>query len=119
MIEEYHFGFIKIDGKTYNHDVLIGLDDKVGLWWRNQSHQIEKRDIEDVLNQKPEVIVIGAGELGAAMVSKEAREEITAKGIGLVVEPTMEAVRIFNDLKKIVSDGGQGKKVAGFFHLTC
>lgn len=119
MIEEYYFGFTKIDGQVYNHDIQVGLNDKVGLWWRNKSHEIGKRDIEEILSQKPEAIVIGTGELGAAVVSQEAREEIAAGGVQLVVEPTAEAVKIFNDLKKIKSDDGQGKKVAGLFHLTC
>jgi len=112
MIEEYSFGFIKIDGQVYNHDVQIGLDNKVKLWWRNQSHQIEKRDIEEVLSQKPEAVVIGTGELGVAKVSQAAREEITASGVKLIIEPTPEAIKIFNDL-------GKEKKVAGLFHLTC
>ena len=119
MIEEYSFGFIKISGQVYNHDVQIGLDNKVKLWWRNQGHQIEKRDIEEVLSQKPEAIVIGTGELGAAKVSQAAREEITASGVKLIIEPTPEAIKVFNDLRKDLPAGGQGKKVAGLFHLTC
>lgn len=112
MIEEYHFGSIKIDGETYNHDVQIGLDNEVKLWWRNQSHQIEKRDIEEVLSQNPEVIVIGTGEMGVAKISEEAQQETKAKSIELIIEPTSEAVKSFNSLKK-------EKKVAGLFHLTC
>ena len=112
MIEEYHFGSIKIDGETYNHDVQIGLDNKVKLWWRNQSHQIEKRDIEEVLSQNPETIVIGTGEMGVAKVSEKAQQEIKVKGIELIIEPTPEAIKTFNSLKK-------DKKVAGLFHLTC
>jgi hypothetical protein len=112
MIEEYYFGSIKIDGETYNHDVQIGLDNEIKLWWRNESHQIEKRDIEEVLGQNPEVIVIGTGEMGVAKISEEAQKEIKAKGIELIIEPTSEAVQTFNSLEK------KGK-VAGLFHLTC
>lgn len=119
MIEEYHFGSIKIDGETYNHDVQIGLDNEVKLWWRNESHQIEKRDIEEVLNQNPEVIVIGTGEMGVAKVNEEVQKNIQSQGISLVIEPTTEAIETFNSLKKDLPAGGQGKKVAGLFHLTC
>jgi hypothetical protein len=112
MIEEYHFGSIKIDGETYNHDVQIGLDNEVKLWWREESHRIEKRDIEEVLGQNPEVIVIGTGEMGVAKVAEELQKEIKVKGIELIIEPTSEAVQTFNSLKK-------DKKVVGLFHLTC
>lgn len=112
MIEEYRFGSIKIDGKRYDYDVQIGLDNKVKLWWRNQSHQIEKRDIEEVLNQNPEAIVIGTGEMGVAKISEETQQEIKAKGIELIIKLTPEAVESFNFLKN-------KKKVAGLFHLTC
>lgn len=112
MIEEYSFGFIKINGQTYNHDVQVGLNNEVKLWWRNQSHQIEKRDIEEVLSQNPEVIVIGTGEMGVAKVNEEVQKNIQSQGISLVIEPTTEAIKIFNSLKK-------DKKVAGLFHLTC
>jgi len=119
MIEEYNFGFIKINGQAYNHDVQIGLDNEVKFWWRNQSHQIEKRDAEEVLSQNPEIIVIGTGELGVAKISEEARQATKAKGIELIIEPTPEAIKSFNSLKKDLPSGGQGKKVAGLFHLTC
>lgn len=112
MIEEYHFGSIKIDGEIYNHDVQIGLDNEVKLWWRNESHRITKRDIEEVLNQNPEAIVIGTGEMGVAKVSEEAQEEIRKKGEELIIKPTSEAVGVFNSLKN-------KKKVVGLFHLTC
>ena len=112
MIEEYNFGFMKINGQTYNHDVQIGLDNKVKLWWRSQSHEIWKRDIEEILGQGPEVIVIGTGEMGVAQITEEAHQEIISKKIKLIVEPTAEAVKSFNSLKG-------DRKVAGLFHLTC
>lgn len=112
MIEEYNFGFMKINGQTYNHDIQIGLDNKVKLWWRSKSHEIWKQDIEEVLGQGPEVIVIGTGEMGVARLTEEAHQEIISKKIKLIVEPTAEAVKSFNSLKG-------GSKVVGLFHLTC
>ncbi len=112
MIEEYYFGSIKIDGKTYNYDVQVGLNNEVKPWRRNQSHQIEKRDIKEVLSQNPEVIIIGAGEMSVAKVTDETQQAITSKGIKLIIEPTGKAIKSFNSLKK-------EKKVAGLFHLTC
>jgi len=113
MIEEYSFGFIKIDGTTYNYDVQIGVDGKVGLWWRSWSHEVWKKDVEEVLGQEPEAIVIGTGEMGAAKVGENTQREIRAKGIKLVIEPSGEAMKVFNSFKS------ENKKVAGLFHLTC
>lgn len=113
MIDDYHFGSITIDGKIYNEDVSIGLDGKVSSWWRKASHQVEREDIEKVLEKKPEIAVIGTGAYGLAEVLDEARNFITSQGAQLIVEKTAQAVERYNGLVK------QGKKVAAFFHLTC
>ena len=44
MIEEYHFGSITIDGKTYNNDVEVrSMFSKTEVldWQRDESHVID------------------------------------------------------------------------------
>jgi len=36
MIEDYHFGSIKINGQKFENDVFIDLDGKVSSWWREE-----------------------------------------------------------------------------------
>ncbi len=113
MIDSYHFGFIKIDGKSYCEDVWIGLDNQVHSWWRGSSHIIEKKDLIEALSEKPEIVIIGTGGSGLAEVYPDALEFFKKEKIKFFIKPTGKAVEIYNQYKT------QNKKVVGFFHLTC
>ena len=120
MIEEYHFGSVTIDGKTYDHDVEVRWDDEVLGWPRSQSHVIDIDDILDALSQNPETIIIGTGESGMAQVTDDAKEQIKARGIRLIVDKTEQAVKTFNVRKEeSIEEEGREEKVIGLFHLTC
>ncbi|MBZ9572411.1 hypothetical protein KJA15_03710 [Patescibacteria group bacterium] len=120
MIEEYHFGSITINGKTYNHDVEVRWTGEVLKWWRKESHLIEIEDLKRAIEQKPEVIIIGTGESGLAKVTEETKNFLKEKGIELIIDVTEQATKTFNIINEesIKEEGGQ-KKVIGLFHLTC
>jgi hypothetical protein len=113
MIEEYHFGSITIDGKTYNRDVEVLWSGQVLDWWRKESHVIDTEDLKRALDQGPEVIIIGTGESAVAQVTEQAQKEVKNRGINLIIDDTTEAIKTFNILVE------EGKKVIGLFHLTC
>jgi len=113
MINSYHFGNIVIDGKIYSEDIWISLDGKVNSWWRSSSHIIEKKDLEEALKEKPEIVVIGSGESGLAEVYPNALEFLKKKKVEFFIEPTGKAIQIYNQFKK------ENKRVIGLFHLTC
>ena len=120
MINEYQFGSIVINGKTYNHDVEVRWNDQVLDWWRKQSHIIEIEDIQKAIEQKPEIIIIGTGQSGIAKVTKETQAFIKEQDIELIIDITEQAVKTFNILKQdSKEEEGEQKKVIGFFHLTC
>lgn len=135
MIEEYRFGSITIDGKTYNHDVEVRWTPKdlapdagtgptgqaleVLKWWRKESHIIDAGDITRAVNQNPDMIIIGTGESGIAKVTEGAKNEIRSRGIELIIDLTDQAIKTFN-IRKGESGGEQKKeKIIGLFHLTC
>lgn len=111
MIEKYRFGSITINGKTYESDVEVRWTGEVLSWQRAESHTIYLEDVKRAMEQNPDLIVVGTGESGLAKVTDKAREEILSRGIGLIVDKTEEAIKIFNLQKD--------KKVVGLFHLTC
>ena len=114
MIEEYRFGSLTIDGKTYNQDLEIRwMFSKTDIldWQRDESHIIDVEDVKRAAEQKPDTIVIGTGESGKAEVTESAKQFIAEKGIKLIIDITEKAVRTFNK-------GGQ-TNVIGLFHLTC
>ena len=120
MIEEYHFGSITIDGKTYNHDVEVRWTGEVLKWWRKESHFVYPEDVKRAIEENPEVIVIGSGESGVMEIGEETKEEIKKREIELIVDLTEEAIKTFNViLKESEEEEGRQKKVIGLFHLTC
>ena len=120
MIQEYKFGSITIDGKTYNHDVEVRWTDEILDWWRKESHVIDVEDVKRAVEQNPETIIIGTGESGIARVTEEAQKFIKDRGIELIIDLTEQATRTFN-IRKEESEEEEGKqeKVIGLFHLTC
>lgn len=120
MIEEYKFGSITVDGKTYNDDVEVRWTDEVLEWQRKESHVIASGDIQRAVEQGPDVIIIGTGQSGMAQVTKEAQKEIQTRGIKLIIDRTEQATKTFN-IRKEESEEEEGRpeKVIGLFHLTC
>ena len=113
MIDEYSFGRIVIDGKTYRHDVIVFPDRVKSDWWRKEGHSLRLEDLEEVLRDPPEVLVIGTGYVGLMRVPREVREKLEEMGIRVVVEKTGKAYRTFN---KLLSEG---RRVVAALHLTC
>lgn len=111
MIEHYSFGSIKIDGKTYTHDVIVS-GKKVKSWWRNTSHEVAVNDVEPILEEKPKLIIFGTGESGICRVFQETIEFLEKQGIEVSIFLTPEAVEEFN---RRLSETG----IVGAFHLTC
>ncbi|MBU7013486.1 MAG: hypothetical protein HXS52_12960 [Theionarchaea archaeon] len=109
MIEQYSFGHIGIDGKEYTSDIII-VAGKVHSWWRKQGHAVGPEDLDVIVDESPEVLVVGTGAHGFMKVLDKTREFLENKGITLIVKKTGEAVTVFNTLT--------GKKAAAF-HLTC
>lgn len=113
-IEEYTAGRqMRIDGETYHSDLKI-IDGVVkDNWWRGQGHRLDARDIADILDAAPAILVIGTGYAGAMRVPEKTRAAIVDRGIQVVAEPTGTAVETFNRLSET------DDSVAGAFHLTC
>jgi len=112
-IESYGFGHIVIDGKRYTSDVIIFPDRVKDGWWRKEGHKLHIEDIEEVLREKPEILIVGTGYAGLMKVPKEVQEHIRNQGIELIIENTRNAWKTYNKLAKT------GKKVIAAFHLTC
>ena len=112
MIESYTFGRMEIKGQAYTSDLILFPDKINDSWWRETGHKLSLKDIEDVLQEIPEVIVIGTGFYGILEVEEEVKETAQSKGITLIIEKTENAVQSYNEI-------ASQKKTIGAFHLTC
>ena len=112
MIESYSFGSIKVNGKRYTADLIIYPERIDSSWWRKQGHNLCMDDLQEVLQYKPEVLVIGKGKPGRMAVGKDLIEQLVQRGIEAHAAPTAQAVKLYNRLS------GE-KKVVAALHLTC
>jgi hypothetical protein len=113
VIEEYSFGKIRIDGKTYTQDVIIFPDHVHSPWWRAEGHVLAIEDLAGILDNPPRVLVIGKGYLGRMAVSPETLAALQARGIEVRIHRTKAAVEEYNRL------GRESDEVVAALHLTC
>ena len=112
-IEDYSFGTVRVDGKRYNKDLIVYPENIHSSWWRKEGHRLRIEDIAGVLEDPPEVLVVGRGASAQMVVDPEVVRELEARGVELVAEPTEKACASFNDLSR------EGKRVVAVLHLTC
>jgi len=112
-IDSYSFGHIEINGRAYISDVIVYSDRVDSSWWRKEGHSLFPEDIVDILNAKPDILILGTGFFGMMTVPKSTLDRITSSGIEVRAFRTVKAVELFNAL--------QDKKsaVIAAFHITC
>ncbi len=111
-IDSYHFGQIIIDGRKYSSDVIIFPERVQDAWRRKKSHELTLEDIKEIMAENPEVLVVGTGHSGLMRVLPEVEQEVEARNIKLIVQPTSEACHIYIQLSDI-------QRVVAALHLTC
>ncbi len=112
-IEHYSFGSMKINSREYQKDLIVFSDKILSGWWRREGHSLSIEDLKEVLNYKPDILIVGKGSSGMMSIPKSTKESLRERGIELVSENTDKAVESFNEHIE------KGKKVVGAFHLTC
>ncbi len=116
-IDHTAFGEITIDGKTYDHDVIIRLSGeivkrkkKLSKKLCGTSHVVSKDEAKFVFEKGCKQLILGSGQDGNVRLSPEADAFFAKKHCEVVIEPTPQAIRAFNK--------AHGKKI-GLFHVTC
>lgn len=112
--EKFSFGSIRIDGVTYEHDVVIDRGE-VGKRKKKPSKKFRDRFGHTPLSVKEEIpwkcrcLVIGTGN-GALPVMKEVKQEAKRRKIKLLILPTAKAIKA---LKKSPDESN------AILHVTC
>jgi hypothetical protein len=116
-INNTQFGSITVDGKTYDHDVIIRLSGDIEKRKKNlskekygTSHIISKDEAKFVYEEGCEVVIVGTGQQDNVRLSPEASEYLSKKGCTVLLQPTPEAIHSFNEMRR--------RKV-GLMHVTC
>jgi hypothetical protein len=116
-IDHTAFGEITIDGKTYDHDVIIRLSGEIAKRKKKlskrlygTSHIVSKNEAKFVFEKGCRQLILGSGQDGNVQLSPEANAFFAKKNCEVTIKPTPEAIRAFNEAR--------GKKI-GLFHVTC
>jgi len=116
-IEKYKFGVIRIAGETYEHDVLLRWDGKVRRRKSRLSkkvfgtaHKVSLDEAKQIYKKGVDLLIFGTGRFEKAQLSDDARRYFEKKGVRIVLAPTGEAIKCWNEAK--------GRTI-GLFHLTC
>ena len=116
-IDRTQFGSVTIDGKVYEHDVLIRLGGKVEKRKKKlskavygTSHTISLAEAEHLYQQGAKRLLIGAGQEGRVGLSEEAATYFAGKRCQVELLPTPEVIPVWNQ-----AEGA----VIGLLHVTC
>lgn len=112
-IDSYSFGTITIKGVTYEEDVIILPDKVIPGWRRENGHYLSTADLEDIIERKPDILVVGTGAYGKMDVPDTIRRELGQIGIEVFSAFTGEACKNLNKYFE------EGRNAAGVLHLTC
>ena len=113
-IDSYTFGRITIDGKTYTSDLILLPEGRLQEeWWRRRGHELHPQDLQEILQARPQILIVGTGYYGAMRITPEAKQTLTKAGIQLIAHKTEKACQTYNKL------AAEGKRVAAALHLTC
>ena len=114
-IEEYSFGSIRIDGVSYEYDVVIDRGEvskrkkKASKPYRGELGHTPLSAAENI-PWKCQRLVVGTGEHGALPVMNDVKREAKRRQIELVLLPTPKAIEFLN------SGPAQTNAI---LHLTC
>ena len=116
-IENTTFGSITVDGKTYEHDVLIRLSGevvkrkkKLSKKYYGTSHVLSKDEAKFVFERGCNQLIVGSGQMGNVRLSPEPEAYFAKKDCKVLLRPTPEAIQVFNK--------SRSKKI-GLNHVTC
>ena len=112
-VDDYSFGKIIVDGKSYTSDVIITPETVIGTWWRKEGHRLDKRDLNAILAARPDCLVVGTGYNGQMRIPRETIQYLESKDIHIDYAPTGEAIKHFDKLQK------KYVRVVSALHLTC
>jgi len=111
------FGWIEIDKKRYEHDVIIHRDGSVTKRSKKKSKDLKStyghtplsdHELDILAREKPEIVYIGTGQYGDLPITPEAKTVLSQ--FETVIRPTPE---ILGTLEK------EKRSFVAIIHVTC
>lgn len=114
-IQDFRFGSIRIDGATYEHDVVI---DRERVYKRKKKLSKEFKEefghtplsVRELIPWDCKRLVIGTGAYSSLPVMEEVQREAERRGVELVVLSTAAAIEYLHE---------HAKRTNAILHVTC
>ena len=103
-ITGYGDGYVEINKTPYAHAVVLSSDGAISEWPVENFESLESKDFSQLIDLKPELIIIGTGKRQRFPKPELLKSLISAK-IGFEVMDSQAACRTYNILV------GEGRKV--------
>jgi len=113
--QDFSFGSIRIDGTTYEHDVVVDRG-KIHRRKKKASRVFREEFGHTPLSAKEQIpwrcrrLIVGTGANGALPVMEDVKLEAKRRNVELVIVPTAKAVEILNE---------KPEKTNAILHVTC
>lgn len=117
-INSTKFGSVTIDDKKYFQVLIIGNKvierdyEKLKKLF-NTSHEIGEWEINELLENNPEIIIIGTGQDGYLNVGENLPKKAEESNVEIIFDITPKAIQIYNEKTKA------GQRVNALIHTTC
>ena len=114
-IDEFQFGTIRIDGRSYDCDVVL-QEGKVSKRKKKPSKQYRERfghtplSVDEVIPWACKRLIVGTGAYGQLPVMDDVKREAERRRVKLVIVPTAEAIEQINRASE---------RTNAILHVTC
>ena len=114
-VDGFEFGRIRIDGDTYEHDVVL-VRDKVTKRRKKPSKRFRDQfghtplSLDEDIPWACERLIIGTGVYGNLPVMDDVKREAERRGVELVILPTALAIEAVNH---------ERRRTNAILHVTC
>ncbi|CAB49578.1 Mth938-like domain-containing protein [Pyrococcus abyssi] len=116
-VEEVRFGHVRIDGKDFDHDIVIYPSGKIERRKKEiskrkhgTSHKLDPEELKEYLIEDFDLLLVGTGIYGMLSLLPESRELVKDKEV--IEKPTKEALKLLEEL-------WSKKKILAIIHVTC
>jgi hypothetical protein len=111
------FGSITVEGESFDHDIVIGLDGQVKKRKKKlskdiygTSHILSLPEAKAIFEAGAQHLIVGSGQSGVLRLSDEALAYFRSENCQVEIFPTPQAIQHWNKTK--------GARL-GIFHVTC
>ena len=110
-LEDYSFGRVIVDGSEHTRDLIVLPDRVITNWWRRDGHSLAIEDLDAVLDELPELLIVGVGAYGRLHSDPGVIAALERRGVAVECLHTNDAVRRFAEVDE--------RRTAAALHLTC